>query len=140
MKFTFLSNDLKKNCDEIIKHSKYVAIDTEFIRVNTYYPKLCLLQLAYKIGKEKKILVLDVLKNKIDFKPSVDILKSKKITKVFHAGRQDCEIFLHLFSVLPQNVFDTQIGAMICGIGDQESYENLVLNFLNIKIDKSYQF
>ena len=112
----------------------------EFIRVNTYFPELCLLQLAYKKNNDKNIIVLDVFKKEINYEPFIDILKNKKITKVLHAGRQDCEIFLNLFSFLPQNIFDTQVAAMVCGIGDQESYENLVMNFLSIQIDKTYQF
>jgi len=140
MKFTSSSDELNKFCGEITQNSNYVAIDTEFIRVNTYFPELCLLQLAYKKNNEKNILVLDVFKKEINYKPFIDILKNNKITKVFHAGRQDCEIFLNLFSFLPQNIFDTQVAAMVCGIGDQESYENLAMNFLSIKIDKTYQF
>ena len=140
MKFTSSSDELNKFCVEINQNSNYVAIDTEFIRINTYFPELCLLQLAFKKNKDIKIIVLDVFKKEINYKPFIDILQNKKITKVFHAGRQDCEIFLNLFNFLPQNIFDTQVAAMVCGIGDQESYENLAMNFLNIKIDKTYQF
>ena len=140
MIFTSSSDKLNKFCGEIIQNSNYVAIDTEFIRINTYYPELCLLQLAYKKNNDKNIIVLDVFKKEINYEPFIDILKNKKITKVLHAGRQDCEIFLNLFSFLPQNIFDTQVAAMVCGIGDQESYENLAMNFLNVKIDKTYQF
>ncbi len=140
MKFTSSSEELKLFCDEIIKYSDYVAIDTEFVRINTYYPKLCLLQLAFKEQKFKKILIIDVFEKKIEFKPFINLLKNRKITKVFHAGRQDCEIFLNLFNLLPSKIFDTQIGAMVCGIGDQVSYESLVFNFLKIKVDKSFQF
>ena len=140
MIFTSSSDKLNKFCGEITQNSNYVAIDTEFIRINTYYPELCLLQLAYKKNNNKNIIVLDVFKKEINYEPFIDILKNKKITKVLHAGRQDCEIFLNLFSFLPQNIFDTQVAAMVCGIGDQESYENLAMNFLNVKIDKTYQF
>lgn len=140
MKVTSSSEELKLFCNELIQHSNYVAIDTEFVRVNTYYPKLCLLQLAFKKQKCKKILIVDVFNNDIEFQPFINLLKNKKIIKVLHAGRQDCEIFLNLFNLLPKNIFDTQIGAMVCGIGEQESYESLVFNFLKIKIDKSFQF
>ncbi len=140
MKFTSSSEELKLFCDELINYSDYVAIDTEFVRVNTYYPKLCLIQLAFKKQKLKKILIIDAFEKKIEFKPFINLLKNNRITKVFHAGRQDCEIFLNLFNLLPNNIFDTQIGAMVCGIGDQESYESLVFKFLKIKIDKSLQF
>ena len=140
MIFTSSSDKLNKFCGEITQNSNYVAIDTEFIRINTYFPELCLLQLAYKKNNDKNIIVLDVFKKEINYEPFIDILKNKKITKVLHAGRQDCEIFLNLFSFLPQNIFDTQVAAMVCGIGDQESYENLAMNFLSVKIDKTYQF
>ena len=120
MIFTSSSDELKKFCGEITQNSNYVAIDTEFIRINTYFPELCLLQLAYKKNNDKNIIVLDVFKKEINYEPFIDILKNKNITKVFHAGRQDCEIFLKLFSFLPQNIFDTQVAAMVCGIGDQE--------------------
>ena len=140
MKFTSSSEELKLFCNELIQCSDYVAIDTEFVRVNTYYPKLCLLQLAFKKQKNKKILIVDVFEKKIEFQPFINLLKNNKIIKVFHAGRQDCEIFLNLFNLLPKNIFDTQIAAMVCGIGDQESYESLVFKFLKIKIDKSFQF
>ena len=140
MKYTSSSNELFRFCNEIIQNSNYVAIDTEFIRINTYFPQLCLLQLAYKKNNYRNILVVDVLEKEINFEPFIKILKNKTITKVFHAGRQDCEIFLNLFKILPQNIFDTQVAAMVCGIGDQESYEKLVMNFLKIKIDKSFQY
>ena len=140
MIFTSSSDELNKFCGEINQNSNYVAIDTEFIRINTYFPELCLLQLAYKKNNDKNIIVLDVFKKEINYEPFINILKNKKITKVLHAGRQDCEIFLNLFSFLPQNIFDTQVAAMVCGIGDQESYENLAMNFLSVKIDKTYQF
>ena len=105
MKFTSSSEELKLFCDELIQYSDYVAIDTEFVRINTYYPKLCLLQLAFKKQKFKKILIIDVFEKKIEFKPFINLLKNKKITKVFHAGRQDCEIFLNLFNLLPNEYF-----------------------------------
>ncbi len=126
MKFTSSSEELKLFCNELIQFSDYVAIDTEFVRVNTYYPKLCLLQLAFKNQKFKKILIVDVFKNQIEFQPFINLLKNNKITKVFHAGRQDCEIFLNLFNLLPKNIFDTQIAAMVCGIGDQENTSNAI--------------
>ena len=94
MKFTSSSEELKLFCDELINYSDYVAIDTEFVRVNTYYPKLCLIQLAFKKQKLKKILIIDVFEKKIEFQPFINLLKNNKITKVLHAGRQDCEIFL----------------------------------------------
>ena len=82
MKFTSSSEELKLFCDEIIKYSDYVAIDTEFVRINTYYPKLCLLQLAFKKRKLKKILIIDVFDKKIEFNPFINLLKNRKITKI----------------------------------------------------------
>ena len=140
MEITSSSSDFKNFCEQIVKNANYVAIDTEFVRTNTYFPKLCLLQLAFKEKEIKKTLIIDTYNQEIDFKPFLDLLKNNLITKVFHAGRQDCEIFFNEFECLPNNIFDTQIGAMICGIGDQESYEKLVFEFLGVKLNKSLQF
>ena len=128
------NNTLKKFCKKCI-NEKVLAIDTEFIRENTYYPILCLIQIASNSFSA----VIDPL-SKIDLQPVWEILSNKNILKVFHAGRQDIEIFFNLTGKIPTPVYDTQIASMFCGLGDQVSYDKLVNNFLNLTISKESQF
>ena len=128
------NSTLKKFCNKCIKE-KVLAIDTEFIRENTYFPVLCLVQIA----SESFSAVIDPL-SKIDMKPVWDILSNEKILKVFHAGRQDLEIFFNLTGKIPKPIYDTQIAAMFCGLGDQVSYDGLVNRFLGLTISKESQF
>ena len=114
----------------------YVAIDTEFMREKTYWPVLCLVQLAGGGGGD----AIDALAKGIDLKPLFGLLADTKILKVFHAGRQDLEIFFHLSGCMPTPVFDTQVAAMVCGFGEQVSYEVLVAKLTNARIDKSSRF
>ena len=130
-------DEIYKFCSNATKLSKYIAIDTEFVRRNTYYAKLCVIQLAFKEGQKKRVLMLDALDESINLKPLIELLRNNNIVKVIHASRQDLEIFLHLFNFLPTPLFDTQVAAMVCGKGEQESYENLVKNLLGEKINKS---
>ena len=123
---------LEKNL-KIIENEEYISIDTEFIRDNTYFSKLCLIQVASK----NHSFIIDPLKEDINLGSFHKILKKDSIIKIFHSGRQDMEIFYHLFGELPKPIYDTQIAAMVCGFGDQVSYENLVNTLLNIRIDKS---
>ena len=123
---------LEKNL-KLIENEEYISIDTEFIRENTYFSKLCLIQVASK----NHSFIIDPLKKDINLDPFRKILKKNSIIKIFHSGRQDLEIFYHLFGELPKPIYDTQIAAMVCGFGDQVSYENLVNTLLNIRIDKS---
>jgi ribonuclease D len=128
------NNTLKKFCKKCI-NEKVLAIDTEFIRENTYYPILCLIQIASNSFSA----VIDPL-SEIDLQPVWEILSNKNILKVFHAGRQDIEIFFNLTGKIPTPLYDTQIAAMFCGLGDQVSYDGLVNNFLNLTISKESQF
>ncbi len=114
---------------------KVLAIDTEFIRENTYYPILCLVQIA----SENFTAIIDPLSD-INMNPIWKILSNKSILKVFHAGRQDIEIFFNLTGKIPKPIFDTQIAAMFCGLGDQVGYNMLVYKFLGITINKESQF
>ncbi len=114
---------------------KVLAIDTEFIRDSTYYPYLCLIQIA---GANFAGAV-DPL-SELDMKPIWQLLSNKNILKVFHAGRQDIEIFLNLTGKIPTPIYDTQIAAMFCGLGDQIGYEGLVNNFLGLSVNKEHQF
>ncbi len=127
-------NTLKKFCNKCLKE-KVLAIDTEFIRENTYFPILCLVQIA---GKSFSSLI-DPL-SKIDMKPVWELLSNKKILKIFHSGRQDIEIFLNITGEIPEPIYDTQIAAMFCGLGDQVSYDGLVSKFLGLTITKESQF
>mgnify|MGYP000341709617 FL=1 len=114
---------------------KVLAVDTEFIRDNTYYPSLCLIQIA----GENFAAAIDPLSG-LEMQPVWDLLANEKILKVFHAARQDIEIFLHLTEEIPKPIFDTQIAAMFCGLGEQVGYEKLVNNFLDLSINKENQF
>ncbi|HXJ02429.1 MAG TPA: ribonuclease D [Micropepsaceae bacterium] len=114
----------------------YVAIDTEFMRDQTYWPKLCLIQAAGP-GVEA---IIDPLAEGIDLGPFHRLLAAKSVMKVFHAARQDVEIFHHQGGVIPDPLFDTQIAAMVCGFGDSASYETLVRKLAKAEIDKSARF
>ena len=128
------NDKLKEFCNKCIKE-KVLAIDTEFIRENTYYPILCLIQIA----SDSFSAVIDPL-SEIDLEPVWEILANKDILKVFHAGRQDIEIFFNLTGKIPTPIYDTQIAAMFCGLGDQVSYDGLVNKFLGLTISKEINF
>ena len=115
----------------------FVAIDTEFIRENTYWPKLCLVQLA---GPSDEGVIVDPLAKGIDLKPLYDLLYDEKIVKVFHAARQDIEIFVHEGGETPTPLFDTQVAAMVMGFGDSIAYDALVQRMTGERIDKTSRF
>ena len=114
----------------------YVAIDTEFMRDQTYWPKLCLIQAA---GSQSAA-IIDPLSDALDLAPFHRLLAAKNVVKVFHAARQDVEIFHHQGGVIPEPLFDTQIAAMVCGFGEAASYETLVRRITKAEIDKSARF
>ncbi len=114
----------------------FVTVDTEFLRETTYWPKLCLLQAA---TPDEAILV-DPLADGLSLQPFFELLANRKVVKVFHAARQDIEIFVKLAGVVPQNIFDTQIAASVCGFGDSVSYDNLVRSVTGVELDKSSRF
>ena len=117
--------------------AEMIAIDTEFMRERTYWPKLCLVQVA---GPDEAA-AIDPLAGDIDLAPLFALLRSPETLKVFHAARQDLEIFHRLMGgELPHPVFDTQVAAMVCGFGDQVSYETLVGKLAKARIDKSSRF
>ena len=122
-------------CAELAK-GPYVALDTEFMRDSTYWPKLCLIQAAGLKAEG----VIDPLAEGIDLAPFYELLASKKIVKVFHAARQDIEIFFHQAKTIPDPLFDSQIAAMVCGFGEAASYETLVRRIAKAEIDKSARF
>jgi ribonuclease D len=122
-------------CQRLAK-SQYVTVDTEFLRERTYWPKLCVVQL----GGDDEAQAIDALADGIDLSPLFDLMANNSILKVFHAGRQDLEIFYHLTGRLPDPVFDTQIAAMVCGFGDSAGYETLVSKLTKVRIDKAARF
>ncbi len=115
---------------------KFITVDTEFMRENTYWPILCLVQVA---GTDDAA-AIDVMAPGIDLAPLFDLMKDESILKVFHAARQDVEIFHHLMGSVPAPIFDSQVAAMVCGFGDQVSYENLISKLTKARIDKSSRF
>ena len=114
----------------------FLAIDTEFMRETTYYPLLCLIQ----VSDGDRAVAIDPLAPDLDLSAFWALLQNTNITKVFHAGRQDLEIFVHLMGALPAPIYDTQIAAMVCGLGDQVGYDKLVNHYKTIEIDKSSRF
>jgi ribonuclease D len=129
------TKDLKALVGEL-EGAQYIALDTEFMRDQTYWPKLCLLQVAAP-GIEA---IVDPLADGIDLAPFYKLLKSPKIVKVLHASRQDIEIFFHKGGVIPDPLFDTQIAAMVAGFGESVSYETLARKLAHAEIDKSARF
>jgi ribonuclease D len=113
----------------------YVTVDTEFMREQTFWPDLCLIQIA---GQTRQAIIDP--KADIDLKPFHALMTNEAVLKVFHAARQDIEIFFHLSGRVPHPVFDTQIAAMVCGFGDQVSYESIVRQLARAQIDKSSRF
>ena len=125
------TKELESLCTRLNK-LKFITIDTEFIREKTFYPVLCLIQ----IGGGKGAWVVDALAKDIDLSPLWKVLLNKNIIKVFHACRQDLEIFYHLMHEMPTPVFDTQVGAMVCGYSESVGYQRLVQDYLGIQLDK----
>ncbi|AOX20508.1 ribonuclease D [Kozakia baliensis] len=127
--------DLAQLCERL-KQEPFVTIDTEFVREKTYWPELCLVQL----GGAHDVAVIDTLAEGLDLSPLADLLDCPSCVKVFHAARQDLEIFLHLFNRLPTSIFDTQVAAMVAGYGDQVGYDSLVSAITGASIDKTHRF
>ena len=121
---------------DAIRSADFIAIDTEFMRESTYYPQLCLIQIC----AGSHAFCIDPLAEGMDLSPLFALMQDKNITKVFHAGRQDLEIFVQLTGDVPCPVYDTQIAAMVCGLGDQVGYDKLVYHYKNLQIDKSSRF
>ena len=115
---------------------EFVTVDTEFMRERTYYPELCLVQLA----GETEVAILDTVSDRLDLAPLGHLLANPAVTKVFHAARQDVEIFVHRFDAVPTPLFDTQVAAMVAGFGDQVGYDAVVSNLTGGSIDKAHRF
>ena len=123
--------ELKRLCERLNKQ-KFITVDTEFIREKTFYPELCLIQ----IGAEKGAWLIDAMSPSLDLTPLWEVFLDKNVIKVFHACRQDLEIFYHLMHEMPRPIFDTQVGAMVCGYSSDIGYQRLVKDYLGIDLDK----
>ena len=119
-----------------LARSEFVTVDTEFIRETTFWPELCLIQMA----SPDTTALIDPLSPEIDLKPFFDLMANEAVLKVFHAARQDIEIIFHLGDLIPHPVFDSQIAAMVCGFGDSVSYDQLVQRITGTQLDKSSRF
>ncbi len=118
----------------------YVTVDTEFLRERTYYSKLCLVQLAVPGEAEDDAVLVDPLVKGMDLAPLYDLFRNEGVVKVFHAARQDLEIFYIEGGVIPAPLFDTQVAAMVAGYGEQVGYETLVRKIAKAPLDKSSRF
>ncbi len=129
------TEDLAKLCDRL-RQAPYVTVDTEFHRETTYWPELCLIQMAAE-GVE---VIIDPLSPELDLSPFFQLMGEEGVVKVFHAARQDIEIIHHLSGAIPHPLFDTQVAAMVCGFGEAISYGMLVKRLLGENLDKSSRF
>lgn len=116
--------------------AEFITVDTEFMRERTYWPVLCLVQ----VGGPSEAVAIDALAPEIDLAPLLALMNDDASLKVFHAARQDLEIFFHLSGAVPQPLFDTQVAAMVCGFGDSASYETLVRKLAGASLDKASRF
>jgi ribonuclease D len=126
---------LENLCAELA-HDAFIAVDTEFMREQTFWPILCLIQVA---GGRRQA-VIDPLVPTIDLAPFYALMADERVTKVFHAARQDVEIIFVRAGTIPRPLFDTQVAAMVCGFGEQVSYEGLARSLAGAKVDKSSRF
>lgn len=139
MKKITTTADLAAFCQEAAKRA-YVTVDTEFLRERTYYSKLCLIQLAYQDDEGADAVLVDPLADGLSLEPLYELFKDHGCVKVFHAARQDLEIFYVDAGVIPEPLFDTQVAAMVCGFGEQAGYETLVRKIARSDLDKSSRF
>jgi ribonuclease D len=135
MKLITTTDDLAAFCKPLAE-AEFIAVDTEFMRERTYWPRLCLAQVA---GPDDAA-AIDALAEGIDLGPLDELMANPKVLKVFHAARQDLEIFYLRMNQVPQPLFDTQVAAMVCGHGEAASYESLATKLAKAKIDKSSRF
>ena len=129
------TDTLAQLCRRLARHP-FVSIDTEFLRERTYYPILCLVQVA----SPEEAMAIDPMAAGLSLDPLYDLMADPKVLKVFHAARQDIEIFVHKTGLVPAPIFDTQVAAMVCGFGDSVSYETLVAKLTGERLDKSSRF
>src|SRR5882762_9740668 len=129
------TKELAAVCSRMAKHA-FITVDTEFLRETTYFPILCVAQLA----SDDEAVVVDALADGIDLAPFFKLMANEKVLKVFHAARQDIEIVWHRAKIIPHPVFDTQVAAMVLGYGDSISYDQLVQRITGDTLDKSNRF
>ena len=129
------TKELAATCTRLAKHD-FITVDTEFLRETTYFPILCVAQLA----SADEAVVVDALAEGIDLAPFFKLMANDKVLKVFHAARQDIEIVWHRAKMIPHPVFDTQVAAMVLGYGDSISYDQLVQRITGDTLDKSNRF
>src|SRR5215813_2737706 len=129
------TSDLAAACRRMASFP-FVTVDTEFLRETTYYPLLCVAQMA----SPKEAVVIDALAPGIDLAPFFELMADEKVMKVFHAARQDIEIVWHRAKLIPHPIFDTQVAAMVLGYGDSISYDQLVQRITGDTLDKSHRF
>lgn len=122
-------------CERLAK-SEYVTIDTEFLRETTFWPELCLIQMA----NDDEALIVDPMAAGLDLAPFFALMADPDVIKVFHAARQDIEIIVHRGNLVPHPIFDTQVAAMVCGFGESVSYDQLVSRITGEQIDKTSRF
>jgi len=139
MKTLTTTQELQDFCDQA-RTQAYVTVDTEFLRERTYYSKLCLVQLAMPGETDENAVLVDPLAGEISLEPLYELFRDESVVKVFHAARQDLEIFWVEAGVFPKPLFDTQVAAMVCGFGDQAGYETLVRKIVHQQVDKTSRF
>ena len=130
------TTDQLKACCERLAKFPIITVDTEFLRETTYYPLLCVVQLA----SADEAVIVDTLAEGIDLKSFFDLMADEKVLKVFHAARQDIEIVWHRAGIVPHPVFDTQVAAMVLGYGDSIAYDQLVERITGTRLDKTHRF
>src|SRR6202789_4291129 len=129
------TSELAAVCGRLAKH-RVITVDTEFLRETTYYPLLCVVQMA----SADEAAVIDALAAGIDLKPFFELMADEKVLKVFHAARQDIEIVWHRAGIVPHPIFDTQVAAMALGYGDSIAYDQLVERVTGHRPDKTHRF
>jgi len=135
MSLVTTTDELATICERLAKHP-FVTVDTEFLRETTFWPKVCVIQLA----SPEEAVAIDTLAEGIDLSPFFALMANESVVKVFHAARQDVEIVWRLAKMIPKPLFDTQVAAMVCGFGEQVSYVELVKNVTRVNLDKSSRF
>ncbi|MEL6335787.1 MAG: ribonuclease D [Pseudomonadota bacterium] len=142
MRVITTSTELASLCERLTTRA-YVCVDTEFLRERTYYSQLCLVQLSSggDDGPESgEAVIVDPLAEGMDLAPLYALMRDERVVKVFHAARQDIEIFHHMGDAIPRPLFDTQVAAMVLGYGEQVGYETLVRKIAKVELDKSSRF